>query len=335
MNKSILLSPSGKRVPCEEGQTVLAALEKSGYVLPNNCRAGACGECKVKVLKGSFDQGFILDMALSREDRDKVLGLMCMAKLTGDELEIEFETNNALPKLHPPQEKLPFIVTEKIQVTPKIVKLRLRSLGSPLKFWPGQYISLGDAEKGIAYKSYSIANVPNLDGEIVLFITKVEMGHTSLWVHNTLSVGDVIKVNGPYGTFIGNPQSEMPVLCLASGSGLAPIMSLASAALLRGGFRYPATVLYSAKTKEHIFEAGLFKFLEKKFRNFKFITTLTEESDPQYKLGRITELLPTLYPDLTYYNLYIAGSPQFVEDCKQLAQKLGAKEDQIYLEKFV
>ena len=44
MAKTITLSPSGKVIPCDEGQTVLAALEKQGLVLPNNCRAGACGD---------------------------------------------------------------------------------------------------------------------------------------------------------------------------------------------------------------------------------------------------------------------------------------------------
>ena len=57
------------------GETVLSALEKQGYALPNNCRAGACGECRIKVLSGEFDQGFIMDMALSQEDRDEGYGL--------------------------------------------------------------------------------------------------------------------------------------------------------------------------------------------------------------------------------------------------------------------
>ena len=63
----IVMQPSGKAVDCSTGDTVLAALEKAGYALPNNCRAGACGECKVKVLSGQFDQGMVLDMALSQE----------------------------------------------------------------------------------------------------------------------------------------------------------------------------------------------------------------------------------------------------------------------------
>ena len=65
----IIMQPSGKSVECAYGDTVLMALEKAGYALPNNCRAGACGECKVKVTAGQFDQGMVLDMALSQEER--------------------------------------------------------------------------------------------------------------------------------------------------------------------------------------------------------------------------------------------------------------------------
>jgi CDP-4-dehydro-6-deoxyglucose reductase len=203
-----------------------------------------------------------------------------------------------------------------------------------MRFWPGQYISLGSKDLNIPYKSYSIANIPNHEGEIILYVTKSQTGTTSKWIHEELKVGDKIKVKGPYGTFIGDPRSELPVICLANGSGLAPIMSLASAALLRGGFRYPATVLFSAKKSSDVFDLGYFSFLESKFRNFRFIPTLTQEENDKYKQGRITKLLPQMFPELEYYSLYIAGSVEFVEDCKKLALNLGAKEENIHIEGF-
>ena len=107
--------PSGKEVDCADGDTVLAALEKAGYALPNNCRAGACGECKVKVRSGLFDQGVVLDMALSEDDRNGGFGLMCMAKPLSDVVEIEWGTDDAKPKLFPPRENIYYVVTDKIE----------------------------------------------------------------------------------------------------------------------------------------------------------------------------------------------------------------------------
>jgi len=332
--KKIILSPSLTQLEIEDHETVLTGLERHGFVMPNNCRAGACGECKVKVLDGTYDQGFILDMALSQEDRAQGMGLMCMAKVTSETLTIDFQKDNTLSKLPTPNEFISFIVTEKLPVTPTILRLKMRPLKETLRFWPGQYISLGNDSLKIPYRSYSIANTPNNDGEIVLYITKKENGATSVFIHEKLKVGDEIFVHGPYGTFIGDPKTELPVLCIANGSGLAPIMSLATAALFRGGFRFPAHILFSARTQADLFELGHFKFLEKKYRNFKFIPTLTREKVEGIRHGRVTSILSELYPALDYYSIYIAGSSDFVSDVSDLCLKLGAKPENIHLEKF-
>lgn len=330
--KKIRLMPSGKEVEVEAGQTVLAALEQNGYAIPNNCRAGACGECKMKVCNGEIDQGFILDMALPASEREEGYGLMCMAKPVSDVIEVEYADSDAKPKLFPPEENLPYMVTEKSLVTPSIMKLVLKTLGQPMRFWPGQYVQLQSST--VPTRCYSIANIPNQDGEIVLHITKAPKGKCSTWVHEDLQEGDVLTLNGPYGTFIGDPSAETPVLCLAAGSGLAPIMSLASGAMLRGGFKYPATVLFSARTKNDLYEQGWFKYLGYRFRNFDFKYTLTGEKQDGQLNGRITEVLPELYPDLSGFSLYIAGSTDFVDACVSKVKELGAKDELIHTEGF-
>jgi CDP-4-dehydro-6-deoxyglucose reductase len=117
----IRLYPSGHEVECKAGETVLSALEQAGYALPNNCRAGACGECKIRVRSGAFDQGMVLDMALSQEDRAEGYGLMCMAKPTAGVLEIEWGTDDAQPKLFPPREDVSFLVVDLFRRTSRIL----------------------------------------------------------------------------------------------------------------------------------------------------------------------------------------------------------------------
>lgn len=329
MSKKIILSPSGKELICDEGETVLSALERQGYAIPNNCRAGACGECKVKVVGGEYDQGFILGMALSPEDSDAGYGLMCMAKITSEKLEIELETDaNALPKLFPPQENKTHMVYGKEMVTPNIVRLVLRSMTEPMRFWPGQYITLGTKQR-----PYSIANTPNSNGDIVLYITKVDRGSVSCWAHDELKEGDYVSINGPYGTFIGDPSADTPVLCLASGSGLAPILSLASAAMSRG-YKKPAKILFSARTKEDLFAVGQMTYMKAKYRQFDYEYTLTGDSNPGGNEGRIPLLLEKNYTDLSDHSIYIAGNPDFVKDCEAKVKELGAKDEQIHTEGF-
>jgi CDP-4-dehydro-6-deoxyglucose reductase len=329
----IRLHPSGREVECRTGETVLQALERGGYALPNNCRAGACGECKVRVRAGSFDQGVVLDMALSDAERQQGYGLMCMAKPLGDELVIEWGTADARPKLFPPVDSAYFVVIDKLERTPRIVELVLRPLGASLRFWPGQYVMLGDAPAGITPRSYSIANAPRPDGEIVLHVSHFDGGHTSAWIYERLQVGDLVSLAGPYGTFIGDPSVDTPVLCMAAGSGLAPILSLADAALRRG-FRPPVTLLFSARTSADVYDRGLLMYWQARYPNFRFLVTLTRERREGDLHGRIPALLQGLFPDLSAYSVFVAGSPAFVDDCVAAARALGARDGFIHTEGY-
>lgn len=330
--KTIRLHPSGHEVKCGPADTVLMALENAGFALPNNCRAGACGDCKVKVVAGEFDQGLVLDMALSQEDREQGFGLMCMAKPLSDELVIEWGTADAKPKLFPPQTNQTYVVTDRIRRTNRIVELRLQPVGDPMRFWPGQYVLLGDMEGRIPPRSYSLANAPKSDGELSLQITRVENGTASRWVHDQLRVGDSVLVSGPYGAFIGDPSVETPVLCMAAGSGLAPILSLADAALRRG-FSLPVTLMFSARTSEDLYESGLLQYWSRKYRNFRYLPTLTRETHDGLN-GRIPDLLPREFSNLSNYSVFIAGSPEFVESCSTAARRLGANERLIHTEGY-
>lgn len=330
--KTIRLHPSGHEVKCGSADTVLMALENAGYALPNNCRAGACGECKVKVVSGAFDQGLVLDMALSQEDRDQGYGLMCMAKPLSDELVIEWGTADAKPKLFPPQANQTYVVTDRVRRTARIVELRLLPIASPMRFWPGQYVLLGDTEGNIPPRCYSLANTPKSDGELRLQITRVDDGKASRWVHDSLKVGDSVSISGPYGTFIGDPSVETPVLCMAAGSGLAPILSLADAALRRG-FRMPVTLMFSAKTRDDLYESGQVEYWTRKYPNFRYMPTLTQDTH-EGLTGRIPDVLPAHFKNLSNYSVFIAGSPDFVEACATAARRLGANERFIHTEGY-
>lgn len=329
----IIMQPSGKSVECAYGDTVLMALEKAGYALPNNCRAGACGECKVKVTAGQFDQGMVLDMALSQDERRQGYGLMCMAKPISDELSIEWGTEDARPKLFPPREDALFVVTDKREVAERVVELRLRPVGQPIRYWPGQYVTIGNPRAGIPARAYSISNAPRPDGELVLQVARADDGVTSAWVHDTLAVGESIKVSGAYGTFIGDPGVDTPVLCLAAGTGLAPILALTEAALRRG-FRKPVTLLISARSEADVYGRGLLAWWRTKHRNFDYKITLTRETRDGYLAGRVDAVLPGLFPDLSKHTIFSAGSPEFVDSCIATVKTLGARPELIRTEGF-
>jgi CDP-4-dehydro-6-deoxyglucose reductase, E3 len=329
----IIMQPSGKSVECNYGDTVLMALEKAGYALPNNCRAGACGECKVKVTQGQFDQGMVLDMALSQDERKQGFGLMCMAKPISEEITIEWGTLDAKPKLFPPREDALFVVVDKRQIAARVVELRVRPVGQPIRYWPGQYVTLGNPRADVPARAYSISNAPRPDGELVLQVARQDGGLTSNWVHDQLAVGESVKISGAYGTFIGDPSVDTPVLCLAAGTGLAPVLALAEAALRRG-FRRPVSMLFSARSREDVYAEGLMAWWRTKHRNFDYKVTLTREQREGYLQGRVDVVLPKMFSDLSKHTIFAAGSPEFVEACVETVKKLGAKAELIHTEGF-
>ena len=143
---------------------------------------------------------------------------------------------------------------------------------------------------------------------------------------------DRVQLSGPYGAFIGDPSVTTPILCLASGSGLAPILSLTDAALRRG-FRYPVTLIFSARTEEDVYPKGLLAYWKSKYRNFKVIRTLTGAEGPP-PMGRIPDMLADYFPDLSDYSVFIAGNPDFVDACKTKALSLGAPAAYVHTEGY-
>lgn len=330
----VIIQPSGKRVEVADKDTVLQSLEKAGYALPNNCRAGACGECKLKVLSGQYDQGMVLDMALTDEERKNGFGLMCLAKPLEDEMVVEWLDADARPKLFPPR-KSPglFVITERTMVTPRVLELHMRPVGDVIRYWPGQYITLGDEQAGIPLRAYSIANSPRSNGEISINVALKDDGRTSKWVNDTCTLGATVKVRGAYGSFIGDPTADVPILCIAAGTGLAPIMDLAEAALARK-YKKKVDLIFSARTFEDVYGEGMMAWWRAKHRKFNYHITLTREQREGYLHGRVTTILPQMFPSLAGYGVYLAGSPAMVEDCDKLARSLGADPKMIHRESF-
>jgi CDP-4-dehydro-6-deoxyglucose reductase len=226
-----------------------------------------------------------------------------------------------------------FVVVDKRQVAARVVELRLRPVGQPMRYWPGQYVMLGGPPDLAPPRAYSVANAPRPDGEIVLQVARAADGHTSAWVHEQLRIGDGVKLSGPYGTFIGDPSVDTPVLCLAAGTGLAPLLALAEAALRRG-FRKPVLFVVSARTRADLYAQGMLAWWRIKHRNFDYKITLTRESAEGFLTGRIDAVLPALLPDLSKHTVFAAGSPGFVDTCVATAKALGAQESMIHTEGF-
>lgn len=230
-----------------------------------------------------------------------------------------------------PQE-LTHVLTDRTWVTPVIAELTLEPVDAPLPFLPGQYALVSDTDFRIPVRSYSLANAPDPGGRLSLLVTRVPGGTTSEWLTDGLPVGEQLLVDGPYGTFVVDPSLDQPVLGLAGGSGLAPILALAEDAVRRG-MPHPFTVVFSCRTEEHLIHADRLLSWAEEYADFSFVRTLTQAEGPP-PVGRVQTVLPQLVPDLSGHGVFIAGAPGFVAAGVQVARELGCCPGALHTEEF-
>ncbi|WP_256842588.1 FAD-binding oxidoreductase [Ornithinimicrobium cryptoxanthini] len=225
-----------------------------------------------------------------------------------------------------------FVVASREHRTPVVVELELAPVAEPMSFLPGQYVLVGDADYRVPVRSYSIANAPDVAGRITLLVTTVPEGATSPWLAHEVPVGETLLVSGPYGSFVADPDSPTPILCVAGGSGVAPIRALAEEAVRRG-VPVPFTVLFSGRTEADVIDRDRFTGWAREHENFTFARTLTREDGPP-PVGRVPELLPQLQPDLSGHEVFVAGAPGLVSATVQTVRDLGVSPGRLHTEEF-
>jgi len=225
-----------------------------------------------------------------------------------------------------------FLVVSRTRRTPVIMEVELQPVGEPLHYLPGQYVLVSDQDCDMPVRSYSVANAPEDSGRISLLVTEVVSGLTSSWLTRGVQIGGTVLVSGPYGSFVADAGVDTPTLGLAGGSGLAPIRALAQDAVRRP-IGQPFTVLFSARTEIDVMDRERFAQWERQYAGFRFVRTLTR-SDGTPPVGRIPEILSTLFADLSDHEVFVAGPPRFVADCTQSVRQLGVHPGHLHTEEF-
>jgi ferredoxin-NADP reductase len=195
------------------------------------------------------------------------------------------------------------------------------------------------AEDGYrAQRSYSIASPPELAGEIDLTVERVEDGEVSAFMHEVLAVGDRIEVRGPIGGyFVWEAAMGGPLLLVAGGSGVVPLM-----AMLRhraaAGSTAPARLLYSSRTYDDVIYREELDRLAARKDSFELFHTLTR-SQPEGWTGFDRRIDTRMLADVSrLYGAraltFICGPTALVETAANGLLELGLKSERIKTERF-
>ncbi|MBM3384121.1 MAG: CDP-6-deoxy-delta-3,4-glucoseen reductase, partial [Betaproteobacteria bacterium] len=239
---TVTVQPAGLAVQVEDGEAVLAAALRQGIVLPYGCKNGACGSCKGKILSGSVDYGTYQKKALTDQERAQGKALFCQARPLSD-LVIEARTVGAAKDIQ--VKTLPCRVQRMERLADDVMALHLKlPANEKLAFLAGQYIEF--LLKEGARRSFSMANAPH-DAELLqLHVRHVAGGQFTDHVFGKMKERDILRFEGPLGTFFLREDSDKPIVFVASGTGFAPIKAVIEH-MIHKGIARPMTLYWGGR----------------------------------------------------------------------------------------
>ncbi len=324
----ILIKPLERRVSAPTGSNLLDVMRENGIPVSHSCMAGRCGTCRCRVVSGEVQEDAPV------ETRPAVAGtppgryvLACQTRISGDCVIEVPEPDEVV--VHPTR-TLKGVVTAFEPVCHDVRLLRLKP-AKPLQFSPGQYTQLQFAPD--AARPYSPAGIDS-DDELEYHIRIVPRGRVTQFIETHLQVGAAVKINGPLGTCYLRRKHTGPMLCIAGGTGFAPMLSVARGAL-EGGMTNPIHFYFGVRDQRDVYGEERLTALAERYPHFHYQIVLSApEGRTHYRHGLVTEAVAESLPDLHGWRAYLAGPPVMVEAASLLAVQRGVAQEQIHADAF-
>lgn len=323
--------PIGETIDCSSDESVLDAAFRQGYNLAYGCREGQCSACKCFLMEGDVALKPYSTFALSESEEANGYTLMCRAMPEQDlVVELLHYDPDAYRLEHAIREGRAEVVAVE-PLTHDITRLHMRvTEPEDFSFKPGQYVDLHVPGAEGVTRSFSLANVPG-DGHIELIIKRYPGGKLSGMLDGGIKPGDEIAFTGPYGVFHLR-GGERPILMMAGGSGMAPVLSLLRQLAAEGSGR-PVRFFYGARTAEDLFHVELVEGLGRDLADFRFTPVLSEGDGGRFVHDAVDEFLAA--GEIEGPEVYMCGPPPMVEAAEEmLTAKHKLDEQRIHSDKF-
>lgn len=333
MSFTVTIQPSGHTLSAEAGESILDAALRQGLTLPYGCRDGACGACRGRVLSGTVDHGKAQTQALSDADRENGLALFCCAKAASD---LVIESREVRKAGDIPVKTLPARVQSLERVAPDVMVIKLKlPANERLQFLAGQYIDilLKDGRR----RSFSLANAPHDDELLELHVRQVPDGQFTGHVFSRMKEKDILRFNGPHGTFFLREESPKPVVMVAGGTGFAPIKAVVEHAIAEKCTR-PITVYWGGRRPVDLYDLAVAESWPQRAPNVRFVPVLSDaepEDAWQGRTGFVHRAALADFPDLSGYQVYACGSPAMIAAAKRdFADACKLPENEFFADSF-
>jgi CDP-4-dehydro-6-deoxyglucose reductase len=324
---------SGHAFDADPALPVLEAAAAAGVTFAYGCRNGACGACKGKVLEGRVDFGAHQPYTLTDTEKAQGFALFCCARPLTD---LVIEARELVGVGDIPVKKLPCRVISIDKPAPDVAVLRLKlPANERFQFRAGQYVDmlLRDGRR----RSYSMANPPSVDNEVELHVRHLPGGAFTESVFTTMKEKDILRFEGPMGTFFLREDSDKPMVLLASGTGFAPIKAIVEHAFEKGVTR-PMVLYWGGRRPRDLYMAERCLEWEAQHDHFTFIPVVSDalpEDDWNGRTGFVHRAVMTDFPDLSGHQVYACGAPVVIDSArKAFAAECRLPEDEFFADAF-
>ncbi len=321
----------GRTVACGAGQNILEACPAADIPMPYNCRSGECAECRATLVAGDVEEAPGADPAVFGDaDRERGRILTCLCSPLSDlTLEITLRDGVAAPRI----ERVWAHVERVEQVCDTVVQVEVET-AAPIPYRAGQYFEW--ILPGISPdRSFSAANRPGNE-RIVFDIRLYPGGQASGYVQESLGPGDAIEIVGPYGRFGFTENVHRPALCIAGGTGLAPIKAMIEAEIAAGAGRR-ISLFYGARSRGDLYDLDLLERWSTELDGFQFRIALSDEPEGSGwtgDRGLVTGLVEDSVFDGFGLEAYLCGPPPMIDAALPILEAIGVAEDDIHADRF-
>ena len=318
----VSVNPSGRQFSCEADETILAAAIRAGVGLPYGCKNGACGSCKGKLVEGAVALGAHQERALPPLEQQAGQTLFCCAVPTSN---VTIEAREVLGVGDFPVKKVPVRVAKLERATDDVMIVSLQLPATErMQFKAGQYVEflLKDGKR----RAYSMATPPHADELMTLHIRHMPGGLFTDYVFGAMKERDILRFEGPLGTFFLREDSDKPIVLLASGTGFAPIKAIVEHWAHSKSPR-PVVLYWGGRRPQDLYMHALCEEWARTLPNFRYVPVVSDalaEDGWRGRTGFVHQAVMADLPDLSAYQVYACGAPiviesaqrDFVTDCK-------------------
>jgi CDP-4-dehydro-6-deoxyglucose reductase len=333
----ITVEPSGRHFNALPDETILAAGIRQGIGLPYGCKDGACGSCKCKKLSGTVVMGLHQSKALSADEELAGYVLTCCGRAESD---VVLESRQVSELGAFPIRKMPVRVLALTRQSHDVMVLRLQlPAGEPLQFHAGQYVEfiLRDGTR----RSYSMANAPHTLQEpgvgIELHLRHLPGGKFTDHVFGAMKEKEILRIEGPYGSFFLREESAKPMILLASGTGFAPIKAVLEHMKFKGITR-PATLYWGGRRPEDLYMDAWVQAALAEMPNLRYVPVISNavpEDDWRGRTGFVHRAVMEDFDDLSGHQVYACGAPIVVDSARHdYTAERGLPEEEFFADAF-